>query len=36
LRAQYDRLVAENAPTSEILELKQLIDMLEDWLRRRP
>jgi Mg-chelatase subunit ChlD len=36
LRAQYDRLVAEHAPTSEILELKQLIDMLEDWLRRRP
>jgi len=36
LRAQYDRLVASNAPTSEIMELKQLIDMLEDWLRRRP
>lgn len=35
LRAQYDRLVAEHAPMSEIMELKQLIDMLEDWLRRR-
>lgn len=35
LRAQYDRLVAERAPMSEIMELKQLIDMLEDWLRRR-
>jgi hypothetical protein len=36
LRAQYDRLVASNAPTSEILELEQLIDMLENWLRQRP
>jgi Ca-activated chloride channel homolog len=35
LRAQYDRLVASNAPMSEIMELKQLIDMLEEWLRRR-
>lgn len=35
LRAQYDRLVASNAPLSEIMELKQLIDMLEEWLRRR-
>jgi len=35
LRAQYDRLVASNAPLSEIAELKQLIEMLEDWMRRR-
>lgn len=35
LHAQYNRLVAEHAPMSEIMEIKQLIDMLEEWLRRR-
>lgn len=35
LRAQYQRLVENNAPQSEIMEIKQLIDMLEAWLRGR-
>lgn len=35
LHAQYERLVAEQAPMSEIMEIKQLIDMLEEWLRQR-